>query len=305
MEKESSQKKPPKCPKCSSVANVIKNGHVSKNQRWRCKTCKHDFVLKKIEREPKFKYSDLKILSVFLYYVGLKPEDIFKKIVKLTKNNLTTEKVIYQWTKQISRYNKSEVDFKFKAKSQIVGVHNAKEHTQILNEFLNNFEKYVNRAYIIYFPIIDNMEKSKIHIFQNGIQDDSNNPFNTKPPWFILLLYMLRNCNQSAKILKLFAPNDIHLAQNLLERNNNYINYCYTNYFISVEEMTYDKLKMNAIEQQFSRVEVKSHCFLSFDTSFKDLNICIINRKSYATAGFERNSSGINNNLFKKRSVRY
>jgi len=298
----------PKCSKCNSSENVVKNGFVRDQQRWRCKTCNYDFIPTKTLMTPKFEYYDLKMLAVFLLRAGVKSETIFQYVITLKNNNLKTHKVIYQWSKELSKQANNDFDFKIPARIESYNVTSFREFKSARDNFLKQFDEYSNSAYLIYLVINDTkkmsqilvFKKPKMSIFKDGIQVNLAEEISDKPIWFYFLLSFICKVNLDIRAKRIFISDDISLAENLFKNYENFLRYMYKNYFKNVTESDYSTIVNYVDENQTNSVENRTHCFIYFDSIFNEPNICLIKRRALANESGCKNSTSMNEYNYKK-----
>lgn len=278
MSKKSSKPSKPNCPKCKSSDNVVRNGFASsKKQLWRCKACKCGFFQKKTQRKPKFEYFDLKILCVFLYFVGVKVEDIFSHVVQTPDNKMVSEQVIYHWLK---RFDDFKTKSKIKVKYEIMIANSNDEVQPIFMKFYNLFQNYPIQSYLIHLGLNDRTrEGASIDIMTNSKEAPVCLTVNQTPFWFKLLLFaFMLNDNYEIMLRRIFnLQNADYISQlkQLFENDKNVLDYKYKKYF--------QKIKKNEHLEMEGTFRGKSksvrHIFISFDALFNNLNLCIVERR--------------------------
>ena len=265
----------PNCPKCNSAENVVKNGYARGKRRWRCKNCRYDFIsdINKITRSSHFKYTDLRLLSVFLYLMGVKPECILEYIIKPIKPELSSEKIVYQWAAKVID---GRVGTKVNSKVKIVKIADFRyiesKCKDIVKTFLNNNA----RSYMVYISL--NEANPIICIATNGIRQI--NEITELPFWFRLLQQVLFSgihVRDSYTIFKANMPTATEepcSSQN--SRNYNYIRYCKYE-----QEIVYIKIEQEILRKRQSRREVGTNILICFDSNFKAPDIYIIDKTLY------------------------
>lgn len=281
MRKKSFNDKYPECPECSSIKEIVKNGHSRDKQRWRCKSCKRNFVIQKKEaqRLPKFEYIDLKVLSTFLYFVGVKVKDIFEYVIQSTHKDIKNEKIIYNWAKPFIKLNaKTESKLKYK----LVSVRKLNIET-LLKEFDNILGRYSNCAYWLSFNLNGDMHECSVVdiISTNRVNHNFDKSLKDKPFWFKILLFILIRDYNKKDICRLFHvdnADDLNQFENIY-KNKKTINYHYKHSFHRVNEALYSDIKEKIFSAKNTGNYVKTLIFIAFDLDFDDLSIYIINKE--------------------------
>lgn len=289
MSKKKSNHVCPNCPKCNSAEHIVKNGNVRGKQQWCCKNCRHYFIREsnKNKRISHFKYTDIRLLSVLLYVMGVKPKDILEYVIKPIKPDMNSEKVIYQWATKIID---GRVDARVKAELKIINISNfdriqskiySISHTSMNNEL---------RSYMVYVNLNNN--EPNILIATNGIKQINETV--KSPFWFSVLLQTLLIGWNNKEIYSIFNAGPDADIENKCQSNNSrnysYVRYC--TYGVNIgykDEIRYSgEVKCANIEQQVlkkrqSKKEIGTSILLCFDSSFKAPVVYIFDKALYLT----------------------
>lgn len=278
MSKKSSNTSKPTCPKCKLNDSVIRNGFASsKKQLWKCRACNCGFFQQKTQRKPKFEHFDLKMLCIFLYFVGVKVEDIFSYIVQTPNNNMISEQVIYHWLK---RFEDFKATSKIKIKYEIAIANGNDEVQPIFMKFYNLFQNYPIQSYLIHLGLNDrSRDGASIDIMTNNKKIPVSLTVEQTPFWFKLLLFtFILNDNYEIMLRRIFNLQNVdYISQlkQLFENDKNVLDYKYTKYFQRIKKL--EHLEMEGTFKGKSK-SVR-HLFISFDAVFNNLNLCIVERR--------------------------
>lgn len=290
MPKKVSSCEYPNCPLCKSK-DVAKNGHARGKQRWRCKNCRYDFLSAITTRSYHFNYADLKLLSVLLYLIGVKPEVILKYVLQPVKKTMENEHIIYQWATKVID---GRVETRVKSKIEIIQI-SGRNHIE--SKIRNISSKFMNnelRSYMVYINL--NNEAPSIVVATNGIKHI--NKITETPFWFSILQQVLLigvNNNEVYSIFKTSPDADIgNPYPPINSRNYNYTRYCrygidvgYKDKKRNISEVSYSaevgciNIEQEIVKKRQSRKEIGTNILICFDSSFDAPDVYIIDKAHY------------------------
>lgn len=277
----------PNCPKCKLRDNVVKNGHSQGKQRWECKCCKSTFISDKTKRQPKFRYSDIKILCAFLYFVGLPVDKIFHVIIRTSKNKMNNPLIVYNWLKKFSEFkNKNKINIK----PRIIAGTNGEIKNELM-DFSKFFQTCSTPAFLIHLALNgEESEDRKIIIVSNGIKSELKNYSRPPSPFWLKLLISAIKTNgiTEDQLFCLLNINKDEISEftALLNESNSILNYQYKKYFLTIDN-NYAEMEKKLKAQSSYVINI----FISFDNDYNNLKILI--------AVKEKNKSVVEK-LFKK-----